>query len=176
MLHKVHEASSLKRASVRVTGSSHKQMQFSEAAKIGNKHQTSGATVSQRKKGFKRFYLWFKDQKFTPILTPASFFFCVCSIFLSRLWNLIIIQGAAKSSSRGVSISGLMTNDLRRPLYANDERLNKSPCVQMSTLPHRLPSAFPTAASLLYSHSSGNGCRTAHLLLDIVFQFFVAPG
>lgn len=69
-----------------------------------------------------------------------------------------------------------MTDDLRRPLYANDERLNKSACVQMSTLPHRLPPAFSTAAFLLHSHSSGNASRTAHLLLDIVLRFFVAPG
>lgn len=129
-----------------------------------------------QKKRPKSFYVWFKDQNFTPWFTP-SFFFCMCSIFLSRLWNMIINQCAAKSSSqlcRGVSISGLMTNDLRQPLYANDERLNKSPCVRMSTLPHRLPSAFPTAAFLLYSHCSGSVSRTAHLLLDIVFQFFVA--
>lgn len=49
MVHKVHEASSPKRASFRVTSSHHKQMQFSEAAKKGNEHETSGATVSQKK-------------------------------------------------------------------------------------------------------------------------------
>lgn len=54
VLHKVHEASNLKRPSFWVTSSHHKQMQFSEAAKIGNKHETSGATVSKKKKRLKK--------------------------------------------------------------------------------------------------------------------------
>lgn len=53
MLHKVHEASSLKRTSFRVTSLHHKQMQFSEAAKKENEHETSGATVSPKKKAKK---------------------------------------------------------------------------------------------------------------------------